>query len=105
MDECSKIHQRTIGAIKIRIEYIIYKIIINENQDINDIDHLKKYIDISIEDVIKKHKIRSKDKIDEKILNELKDINSNIRNLSNVINNLDDTIKGLKNVIEDDFKK
>jgi hypothetical protein len=41
LDECSKIHQRTIGAIKIRIEYIIYKIIINENQDINDIDHLK----------------------------------------------------------------
>lgn len=54
--ECSTKHNRTEIAIKSRVELIIYKKIIKEDENMEDIDFLKKYVDISIEDIIRKNK-------------------------------------------------
>lgn len=93
LEECSKIHQRNVGGIKLRLEYIIYKIIIDEdNQNITDIDLLKQYVDMGIEEIIKKYKDRNKNKADDKILNELKALNNNVNDLNNTIKELKDII-------------
>lgn len=93
LEDCAKIHQRNIGGIKLRLEYIIYKIITDENkQNISDIDFLKRYVDINIEEIIKKYRDRNKNKTEDKILDELKILNNSVNELNNTIKELKDVI-------------
>lgn len=63
LKECSTTIGRTIGAIKIRIEEIIYKKNIYENQPFDELLYLKNYIDISFDEIIRKYKNKYKNKI------------------------------------------
>lgn len=98
LEECSQLHRRTFGAIKSRIEYIIYKMIIIENKSIDELEYLKKYTDKSNEEIIKKYEKKEdmitskkykKDKLninknnfEEKILNELKEIKDILKQIA-----------------------
>lgn len=90
LEECSQLHRRTFGAIKSRIEYIIYKMIIIENKSIDELEYLKKHTDKSNGEIIKKYEKKTKkDKIninknnfEEKILNELKEIKDILKQIA-----------------------
>lgn len=77
LKKCSNNHNRSINAIILRIELIIYKTIINENEPYENIEILEKYVDIDLKEIIKKYKtqkIINKDKLEITILNKLDEI-------------------------------
>lgn len=66
IDECSNVIGRTQLAIKIRIEEIIYKKLIYDNQNNNELEYLKDHVDLTIEEIIKKYRNKYKNKIEKK---------------------------------------
>src|ERR1700730_10070966 len=77
LKKCSNNHNRRINAIILRIELIIYKTIINENEPYDNIEILEKYVDIDLKEIIKKYKTQktiNKDKLEITILNKLDEI-------------------------------
>jgi hypothetical protein len=77
LKKCSNNHNRSINAIILRIELIIYKTIINENEPYDNIEILEKYVDIDLKEIIKKYKTQktiNKDKLEITILNKLDEI-------------------------------
>jgi hypothetical protein len=77
LKRCSDNHNRTINAIILRIELIIYKTIINEEEPYDNIEILEKYVDIDLKEIIKKYKtqkIINKNKLETTILYKLDEI-------------------------------
>lgn len=116
LEECSKNLGRTIGAIKIRIEEIIYKKNVYENQPFNKLLYLKKHIDIHFEDIIKKYENKYKNKIDNNckkdfetnVLNELEKIKLKQEEISlHILKEKGEEIERLNLIINDlkDIKK
>ena len=92
LEECTQIHQRTLGAIKSRIDYIIYKMIKIENKSIDELNYLKKHTNTNVDEIIKKYENKSikKDKLninkndfEENILKELKEIKDILKQIVN----------------------
>lgn len=122
LEECSNSIGRTSSAIKIRIEEIIYKKNVYENQSFNELSFLKKYVDIGFDEIIKKYgnKNNYKNKLDkkiekiyvnnfeEKVLNELEKIRlkqeDHEKNILDILKEKNKEINRL-NLIIDDFKK
>lgn len=129
LNECSYNIGRTISAIKSRIEEIIYKKNINENQSFEELSYLKNYVDISFDEIIKKHKNKHENKnktnksdfeknnnFEEKVLdklekiklkqeemymNILKEKNNEINKLKLIVDDLNETKKKNENTITD----
>lgn len=83
LEECSNILKRTQHAIKLRIEEIIYKKIVHEGFKNYEINHLKKHVDLTIEEINIKYKNKYKNKIKKiesksKNHNSMKDFEKNI---------------------------
>lgn len=74
---CSDNHDRSINAIILRIELLIYKTIINEEEPYDNIEILEKYVNIGLKEIIKKYKTQktiNKNKMEITILNKLDEI-------------------------------
>lgn len=77
LKKCSDNHNRSINAIILRIELIIYKTVIDEEEPYDNIEILEKYVNINLKEIIKKYKtqkIINKNKLEITILNKLDEI-------------------------------
>lgn len=116
LEECSLNIGRTIGAIKTRIEEIIYKKNTYEKQSPDELLYLINYVDISLDDVIEKYKNKYKNKtnkinkldkdykktFEENLLNELEKIRLKQDELSlDIFKKKDEEINKLKLIIDE----
>lgn len=77
LKKCSDNHNRSINAIILRIELIIYKTVIDEEEPYDNIEIIEKYVNINLKEIIKKYKtqkIINKNKLEITILNKLDEI-------------------------------
>lgn len=113
LEECSRNIGRTLGAIKTRIEEIIYKKNIYEKQSSDELLYLINYVDISFDDIIEKYKNKYKNKInksdkyckkdfEENVLNELEKIRLKQDEMSlEILKKKDEEINRLKLIIDE----
>lgn len=110
LEECSLNIGRTIGSIKVRIEVIIYKKIIYEKQSFEELLYLKKYVDISFDEIIRKYKNKinktnknyKKEDFEKIVLNKLEKIILKQEEMSlDILKEKDKEINKLKLIIDD----